>query len=143
MPARVDAIVVLGGPGDGLAKGVELAHRGRAPVLVLSAALSEPMPADLYGRRDPTLKVVCFQPEPGTTQGGGQVCWPPGPAVPLAIHGAGDTPDQDTRARIRFGRCFGGSIYVVTIPLPASLWVYQLAYQWAATFKAVVLQRSC
>jgi hypothetical protein len=53
------------------------------------------------------------------------------------------TPDQDTRARIRFGRCFGGSIYVVTTPLSIFLWIYHLAYQWAATFKAVVLQRIC
>ena len=31
MPARVDAIVVLGGPGNRLGKGLELAHQDRAP----------------------------------------------------------------------------------------------------------------
>jgi hypothetical protein len=53
------------------------------------------------------------------------------------------TPDQDTRSRIRFGRCFAGRISVVTTTLPAYQWPYQIAYQWAATFRALVLQRSC
>ena len=43
MPARVDAIVVLGGPGDRLGTGLELAHQGRAPVLVVSAGLPIPV----------------------------------------------------------------------------------------------------
>jgi uncharacterized SAM-binding protein YcdF (DUF218 family) len=67
-PAHVDAIVVLGGPGDRVAKGLELAHQGRAPVLVLSEGLGA-IPAGLCGQRSHALKVVCFQPEPGTTRG--------------------------------------------------------------------------
>ena len=53
------------------------------------------------------------------------------------------TTPQDTRARLRVGRCFPGSIYVMTAPLPAYEWPYALAYEWAATVKALVLQRTC
>ena len=143
MLARVDAIVVLGGPGDRLGKGLEMAHQGRAPVLVVSEGLPESVPASVCGPHGRALRVICFQPEPGTTQGEAefvgrlakQYRWR---SVVLVT-----TPDQDTRARIRFRRCFVGHIYVVTTPLPASEWPYQIAYEWAASFKAVVLQRSC
>ncbi len=143
MPVRVDAIVVLGGPGDRLGKGLELAHQGRAPVLVVSEGLPQTIPASLCEPQGQALKVICFQPEPGTTQGEAefighlarQYRWR---SVVLVT-----TPDQDTRARLRFGRCFTGPVYVVTTPLSASQWPYAIAYQWAATFKALVLQRSC
>ena len=50
---------------------------------------------------------------------------------------------QDTRARLRMERCFGGPVYVMTTPIPAGKWPYQLAYEWGALTKALVLQRSC
>ena len=49
---------------------------------------------------------------------------------------------QDTRARSygallrRFDLCGHGS-------LPLSAWPYQIAYEWGALFKALVLYRSC
>lgn len=144
MPAHVDAIVVLDGPGDRLGKGLELAHQGRAPVLVVSLGSRRgPVPASVCGLRSQVLQVICFHPESATTRGEAefvghlakQYRWR---SVVLVT-----TPDQDIRARIRFGRCFIGKTYVVTTPLPASKWPYQIAYQWAASFKAVVLQRSC
>jgi uncharacterized SAM-binding protein YcdF (DUF218 family) len=144
MPARVDAIVVLGGPGDRVGKGLELAHQGRAPVLAFSRGLpDDQVLARVCGLHGQAFRVICFLPEPGTTQGEAESVgrlarkyhWR---SVVLVT-----TPDQDTRARIRFGRCFAGGIYVVTTPLPASDWPYQIAYQWAALFTAMVLQRSC
>ena len=27
-------------------------------------------------------------------------------------------------------RCFGGPVYVMTTPIPAGKWPYQLAYEW-------------
>ncbi len=143
MPAHVDAIVVLGGPGNRLDKGLQLAHQGRAPFLVVSAGVwPEPAPS-LCALHDKILTVICFQPEPGTTQGEAEFIgrlarryeWK---SVVLVT-----TPDQDTRARLRFARCFAGGLYVVTTPLPASAWPHQIAYQWAATFKALVLNPSC
>jgi len=50
---------------------------------------------------------------------------------------------QDTRARIIVGRCFGGSVYVITGSLPLGDWPYQIAYQWGALVKALVMYRSC
>ena len=141
MPARVDAIVVLGGPGDRLGKGLELAHQGRAPVLVISEGLL--IPPHVCGPQGQALKVICFQPEPATTQGEAEFAGRLARQYRWRSMVLVTTPDQDTRARIRFGRCFDGSIYVVTTPLPASQWIYHIAYQWAASFKAVVLQRSC
>jgi uncharacterized SAM-binding protein YcdF (DUF218 family) len=141
-PARVSAIIVLGGQGNRLGKGLELAHEGRAPVLVISQGLPFPVPSSLCAHTQ-AFKGICFQPEPETTQGEAeyvgrlarQYHWS---SVVLVT-----TPDQDTRARVRFQRCFAGQVYVVAAPLPAYSWPYEIAYQWAALFKALVLQRSC
>jgi uncharacterized SAM-binding protein YcdF (DUF218 family) len=143
MPAHVNAIVVLGGTGNRVGKGLELARQGRADFLVISLGLPTANPPSACASRAQAFKVICFDPDPGTTQGEAeyvgrlakQYHW--GSVVLVT------TPDQDTRARVRFGRCTPSQIYVVTTPLPASLWPYEIAYQWAALFKAVVLQRSC
>jgi uncharacterized SAM-binding protein YcdF (DUF218 family) len=144
MPSRVNAIVVLGGPGDRVGKGLALARQGRAPVLIFSRGLpDDTVLARVCALHGLKFRVGCFLPVPGTTQGEAEAIgrlakqnhWK---SIVLVT-----TPDQDTRARVRFGRCFPGSLYVVTTPLPASQWPYEIAYQWAATFRAVVLQRSC
>ena len=137
MPARVDAIVVLGGPGERLVKGLELADQHRAPVLAISKGLWFPPSLCL------TPKVICFQPEPVTTQGEAEFVGRLAKKYHWRSMVLVTTPDQDTRARLRVGRCFGGSVYVVTTSLPASQWIYQIPYQWAATFKALALQRNC
>lgn len=143
MPARVDAIVVLGGQGNRLGKGLELARQGRAPVLVISRGLPHPVPGSVCRPRSHAVTVICFWPRPRTTQGEAefvsrlarQYHWR---SVVLVV-----TPDQVIRARIRFERCYAGRVYVVTTPLPVLEWPYQIAYQWAAMFKEEVLQRSC
>ena len=53
------------------------------------------------------------------------------------------TREQDTRARVRMKRCFSGSVYVVTAPLPLSNVPYQVAYEWGALVKTLVLQPGC
>ena len=50
---------------------------------------------------------------------------------------------QDSRARLRVARCFPGQVYVVTAPIRLSIWPYQIAYEWAALIKALVIQREC
>jgi uncharacterized SAM-binding protein YcdF (DUF218 family) len=143
MPARVDAIVVLGGQGNRLGKGLELARQDRAPVLIVSRGLPRPVPGGVCAPRSQGVKVICFDPRPRTTQGEAefvsrlarQYHWR---SVVLVV-----TPDQVIRARIRFERCYAGRVYVVTTPLPLLEWPYQIAYQWAAMFKEEVLQRSC
>ncbi len=88
-------------------------------------------------------RVICFQPYPGTTQGEAQFVGRLAKQYHWHSVALVTTPDQDTRARIRFGRCVADGVYVVTTPLAASQWPYAIAYQWGALFKALVLQRSC
>jgi uncharacterized SAM-binding protein YcdF (DUF218 family) len=141
MPARVSAIVMLAGPGDRLSVALGLARQHRAPVLVVSQGqhgYGGPCPTSTAG-----VTLVCFEPDPGDTRGEAEFVgrlarrdhWT---SVVLVTSRA-----QDTRARVVVGRCFGGSIYVVTGSLPLSAWPYQIAYEWGALFKALVLYRSC
>ena len=89
-------------------------------------------------RRQPGVKLICFDPNPGDTRGEAEFVgrlakeyrWD---SVVLVT-----TRAQDTRARIVVGRCFSGSIYVMTGSLPLGNWPYQVAYQWGALFKALV-----
>jgi hypothetical protein len=53
------------------------------------------------------------------------------------------TTPQDSRARLRVERCFTGPVYVVTASLAWYAWPYEIAYEWVATIKALVFQRSC
>ena len=141
MPARVSAIVMLAGPGDRLSVALALARQHRAQVLVVSQGQHG------YGGPCPTatpgVRLVCFDPDPGNTRGEAEFVgrlakrdhWT---SMVLVTSRA-----QDTRARVVVGRCFGGSIYVVTGSLPLSAWPYQIAYEWGALFKALVLYRSC
>ena len=89
------------------------------------------------------MTLICFNPVPPTTQGEaefvGQLAkkyhWHSIAIVAI-------TP-QDSRARLRVARCFPGQVYVVTAPIRLSTWPYQIAYEWAALLKALVIQRGC
>ena len=63
-PRRSDAIVVLGGSGPRIQKGLALARAGYAPYLVLSDPGDEPCHWAIHN-----VKVICFDPNPSTTQG--------------------------------------------------------------------------
>jgi uncharacterized SAM-binding protein YcdF (DUF218 family) len=141
MPPRVSAIVMLAGPGDRLPVALQLAREHRAPVLVVSRGwqgYGGPCPSAVPG-----VKLICFDPNPGNTRGeaefigrlAAQYHWTS--VVLVTIR------SQDTRARITVERCFGGSTYVVTAPLPLSSWPYQIAYGWGALIKALVLHTGC
>jgi uncharacterized SAM-binding protein YcdF (DUF218 family) len=141
MPPRVDAIIMLAGPGDRLSVATELAREHKAATLVVSQGwegYGGPCPAAITG-----VKLICFDANPGNTRGEAEFAshltkqyhWH---SVVLVT-----TPAQDTRARIMMRRCYGGSIYVVTASLPWNDWPYQIAYGWGALFKAVALQRAC
>jgi hypothetical protein len=141
MPARVSAIVMLAGPGDRLPVALELARQHRAPVLVVSRGnqgYGGPCPSPVPG-----VKLICFNPDPPNTRGEAgalgrmakQYRWN---SVVLVT-----TRSQDTRARIVTERCFSGSTYVVTAPLPLSSWPYEIAYGWGALFKALFVVRNC
>jgi uncharacterized SAM-binding protein YcdF (DUF218 family) len=141
MPASVNAIVMLAGPGDRLPVALQLAREHRAPVLVVSQGwqgYGGPCPSDVAG-----VKLVCFEPNPGNTRGEAEF------AARLAKQDHWrsivlvTTLSQDTRARLILRRCFSGSIYVAPASLPLSALPYQIVYNWGALAKALVLQRSC
>jgi uncharacterized SAM-binding protein YcdF (DUF218 family) len=141
MPGRVSAIVMLAGPGDRLPEAVRLARAGRAPMLVVSRGhegYGGPCPGKING-----VRLICFEPNPWTTQGEAEVIsrlagryhWR---SVVLVT-----SRFQDTRARLRVGRCFAGKVYVATVSMPLADWPYQIAYEWAALIKALVAERAC
>jgi uncharacterized SAM-binding protein YcdF (DUF218 family) len=141
MPSGVSAIVMLDGPGSALNVAVRLAEQHRAPFLVISrgtVASHDPCPRPL-----PNVRLICFNPIPATTQGEAefvgrlarQYHW-------RSIAVVAITP-QASRARLRVERCFAGEVYVVTAPIAATTWPFQIAYEWAALVKALVIQRGC
>lgn len=143
MPARVDAIVMPAGPGDRLSATLRLAIEQTAPVLVVSQGhlgYGGPCPPATAA---PKAKIICFQPDPANTRGEMEYTarlakrygWR---SVVLVT-----TREQDTRARLLLERCYGGSVYVVTVAQQWYEWPYQILYGWGALFKAVFLQRSC
>jgi len=141
MPPRVSAVVMLDGPGNTLDLAVRLAREHRAPFLVISQgtpASRDPCPPQIPG-----VTLICFNPVPATTQGESEFVgrlartyhW-------QSIAVVAVTP-QATRAQLRVERCFAGRVYTVTAPLTRSSWPYQIAYEWAALIKALVIQRGC
>jgi hypothetical protein len=141
MPARVSAIVMLAGPGDRLTVALKLARERRAPVLVVSRGwqgYGGPCPSPVPG-----VKLICFEPDPPTTRGEAEVLGRLAKRYHWSSVVLVTTRTQDTRARIITERCFGGSTYVITAPLPLSSWPYEIAYGWGALFKAVFVARSC
>jgi len=144
MPAHVDAIVMLDGPGDRLDTALKLARAHRAPMLVISRGT--PYSSHGYSgcaSKIPGVKVICFNPDPATTRGEAQYTGLLAKRYRWHTIVLVATTPQDTLARLRAGRCFGGNIYVVNAPIPPSAWPYAITYEWGATIKALILQRSC
>ena len=141
MPPRVSAIVMLAGPGDRLATALQLAAQRRAPMLVISRGwkgYSGPCPPTRAG-----VKLICFEPDPGDTRGEAEFAGELAKRYHWHSVVLVTAREQDTRARIEVGRCFGGPIYVVAVSPPSGSWPYQIAYEWGALFKALVLDRGC
>ena len=143
MPLRVNAIVMLGGQGNRLQTALGLAWAHRAPVIVISRSSHYWGHGSICGPKIPRVKVICFDPSPDTTRGEAEFAGRLAKRYGWHSIALVATTPQDTRARLRVGRCFGGKIYVVNAPLPTSQWPGAIAYEWAATFKALFLQRSC
>jgi hypothetical protein len=143
MPARVDAIVMLNGSGDRLHTALRLAFAHQASTVVIPRGSAYWGHGSVCAPPIPRVRVICFVPHPETTQGEAEYAgvlarryhWRS--LVLVAI------PPQNTRARLRVGRCFSGQVYVVDAPLPAADWPLAIAYEWGATVKALLLQPSC
>lgn len=140
-PARVDAIVALGGdPSQREAhEAVTLAAAGYASDVVISLGDGHapcPLPP-------PRVEVVCFRPEPVSTQGEAEYAarlaashhWRSLMVVPQR--------SQSTRARLRFERCTAARLLVVPVADRPSHLFYDVVYEWGALAKALVFNRSC
>lgn len=143
MPGHVDAIVMLNGPGDRLDTALDLAWAHRASYLLISRGSEYYGHGDRCAPRIPWVHIICFDPSPATTRGEAEFAgrlaseyhWRSVALVTI-------TP-QDSRARLRVERCLRGPVYVVTAPAPLWYWPYEIAYEWGATVKALVLQKGC
>ncbi len=138
-PPSVDAILMLGGPGDRMSVALELASQQRAPVLVVSRGWEGGLcPPSVAG-----VRTICFVPSPGDTRG--EVAYAARLAKRYGWHSLliVATRPQAMRARLLMDRCFTGSAYVVTAPITWYSWPYQIAYGWGALAKALTVHRSC
>ncbi|WP_307873505.1 MULTISPECIES: YdcF family protein [unclassified Frankia] len=136
-PARANAILMLGGDGDRRDRALELARAGYAPVLALSTPSTHDCPTV------PNVKVICFRPDPFTTQGeareAGRLAAQYGWTRMIFV----TDRSQNVRARLRIARCYDGKKIMVSVDPPVRDWPYLIAYQWSAMFKALVWQRGC
>jgi uncharacterized SAM-binding protein YcdF (DUF218 family) len=138
-PRRADAIVVLGGDGDRLGAGLELAHQGLAQTLLVSVAGS----AKGCPPAIPRVRVICFRPRPATTQGEARYAAAAARQFGWKHLVVISSIEQATRARLRFKRCTNIDIAYITTPTPAVQRPYRIAYEWAALVKVLLFRRSC
>lgn len=136
-----DAVVVLGGSTYQirLDAAVRLVERFPGTPLVISTPGDTRCPRHIRG----VSQVICFRPDPSTTQGEARASASLAAANGWTSMTVVTTADQVWRARLRFSRCWAGDLHVVQAP--TSMWIrlYSLPYEMAATVKAEVFQRSC
>jgi hypothetical protein len=145
MPTRVDAIVMLDGTGDRLDTALNLVRERRAPVLVISYTLNQPLWSDssVCAPKVTEAKVICFIANPATTRGEAESIG----RIASKYHWHSivlvATAPQDPVALLRASRCFTGKIYMINASFPASQWPSQVAHYWGGALRALFLQRSC
>jgi uncharacterized SAM-binding protein YcdF (DUF218 family) len=138
-PRSADAVVVFGGDGPRMAMGMTLVRKGVARVLAVSVG----SPFDPCYRRHDPFTVICFRPEPFTTQG--EARWLGTMARSEGWHDVVVvvSDSQATRARLRIRRCYGSGLQVVAVRFGVVETLTNSAYEWGALFKALALQRGC
>ncbi|MDH6181861.1 hypothetical protein M2152_002043 [Microbacteriaceae bacterium SG_E_30_P1] len=136
-PREADVVFVLGPIRESnLAKAVELMDEGFSGTLVLSTPTNE-VPELCAGAHD--FEVLCFGPDPSTTQGEAQELarmaaardWDSAMVVAMTPH--------ISRARLLIERCFTGEMTMVSHwqPTNFALWTQQYFYQTGAYIKAL------
>jgi uncharacterized SAM-binding protein YcdF (DUF218 family) len=143
VPQHADAVIVLAGArGPRLTRGLALARRGVAPVLVISDAWSPTwVEANrLCAGRPAPAPVLCFHPDPYSTRGEARSVarlaanhhWTSVLVVTSRYH--------IVRAGILFDRCFGGAVYtegarqsfvsrLIAVPLETLKLAYAYVYR--------------
>ncbi len=146
-PADADAVVVLAGGGDRIARGVGLVTSGVADELVITSTWNagpgvwSARPCNTGARPVPDrVRVACVEPRPGTTRGEARLVarlarrrgWR---SLVLVV-----SRDQARRARTLLERCWDGTITVVTVDHDEGL-LRRLPHEWGAWFVASVDRR--
>ena len=141
-PEHVDGVLSLNGPNEDLreARALALVRGGYAPVLLFSQGhyALEPCP------KVPHVTVVCFLPKPARTVG----------EITFAVRYAARhnwhsimvvaARTQATRARLLMARCFKGHAVIVPAARPPVIDLLpQVAYEWGALVKALVIDPGC
>ena len=142
-PARTDLVVVLG-PWQQLSRpdtGAALVRRYPGTRLLISVYNARECPRLQQRTGDP--QADCFVPYPFTTRGEARAA-----AVYAREHGLTSmtmvtAADQLVRGGVRLRRCFGGAVRLVEAESSLRSRLALLAYQNAAMFKALVLERGC
>jgi hypothetical protein len=139
---RPQAVVVLGGYGPRLQRGLAVARATHVHNLVVSIP---PGPrTQTCPRTTAELHVTCFVPDPQSTQGEARTI-----GTVARHHGwrrlvivAGTT--QVVRARLRIDRCYDGEMAFSGVdPTGLFAWVREVVYDEVAMMKAVVWQWGC
>jgi hypothetical protein len=136
-----DAVVVLGGQEykARLQTADVMLKKYPGSVVVVSIPGGIACPAQPPG----ASAILCFSPNPSTTQGEARTA-----AKLAAKYGwksmeVVTTADQVWRARLRFSRCWSGSLSVVRSNSSIYTRMRAVPYESAATIKAETLQRGC
>ncbi len=145
MPARVDAIVMLNGPGDRLDTALTLGWERKAPVLVISRGSSYYGQGSICAPPLPGVKVICFDPNPSTTQGEAEFIGRLASRYHWRTVALVTITPQITPGRIWLGRCLprGTVVYAVAAPLRPAAWPAMILYEWGSIIKAEVFNRGC
>ena len=147
VPPRVDAIVVLaGGWGERLNRGLALIAEGKSDVLVLNQAIKWNGPeADsvkrICARRPRDFEVVCVAALPDSTKGEAMVI------SKLAVERGWNslalvtTNHHLSRSTRWFHRCFAGRTYPVSA---GGQWTNdEILHEWLGTLAQFSIDRSC
>ena len=146
VPSRADAVVVLsGGRGPRLARGLALVRRGVAPVLVISDGWSPTWPEGnrLCAGRRALARIVCFRPVPYDTRGEAEAFarlarargWHSVVVVSSRYH--------ITRARMLFERCFAGSVYADGADQSIGVRLWSTPSEMVKLGYALLIHRTC
>jgi uncharacterized SAM-binding protein YcdF (DUF218 family) len=141
-PSRADAVVALGGDTGQLREksALKLAREGYAPVAVISLGGTRAVPCP---HPVPDVQLICFRADPLDTRGEAEYV----AALAARRHWSRiivvSERSQATRARLLFERCTPIQLEMVPVADPRIRLPFDVAYEWAALVKALVLVRSC
>lgn len=139
-----DAVMVLGGSHTGARYrlGLELAHAGRAPELVLSNPYggTDPFLDRLCATPQPRIRIRCFAPDPHSTLGEAREIRDLATANHWRTVIVVTSVPHVSRARFIIEKCWDGELVMRGVPadLGPLGWAWMYAYQSAGYLKSVL-----